>query len=358
MGASMQLSKFRSRPGKNQTAVISLLLLLTTLSGCNKSQPELPEVPPVPPGVDALLQRFQLPSSHTHLFDSGVQTTRIDGERIRWRVLAPDKPGSYPLLLFSHGNWSSQLEYDALLEHWVQQGYLVLSMDHRDCCGMARGIVAALRFGNVRLIEQRVQHLSLLLNHPEHWLSLLPEGVAAQLDKVALTGHSFGAYTAQLFRGATLFDSDLNAQRPVDFQLRNPEAIRAVVAISPPGPMFDEITANSWDQLQGPVLVTTGTWDVEPRFFPDYRLHLMSHENATPGSQYGLVIAGADHYFGQLIGRTDRQVAAQTTQFHLLLLTSTLFLDAYLKDDTNAQSLLNSSELTEATEDFATLSLR
>ncbi|MEE2002945.1 hypothetical protein QWY20_15920 [Alkalimonas sp. MEB108] len=338
-------------------AALLLLTLLMALSGCSKPI-ELPEVPPLPAEAEALLQRPELTAKHPNLFDTGLQLTRLDGERIRFRLLSPEATGHYPVLLFSHGNWSHQLEYDALITHWAQQGYIVLSMDHRDCCGMARGIVAALRFGNVRLIEQRVQHLALLLNQPAPWLSLLPAGVKANLDQVAVTGHSFGAYSAQLFQGATFYDPAIKAQRPVDVQLSNPAAIRAVVAISPPGPMFDEITENSWDNLQGPVLVTTGSWDVEPRFFPDYRLHLMSHQKALPGSQYGLVLAGADHYFGRLIGRTGREEQAQQVQFQLLLLASTAFLDAYLKGDPKAQQFLQSDELTEITQGFASLSLR
>ncbi|MCC5825042.1 hypothetical protein [Alkalimonas sp.] len=337
-------------------ALLSALLVLL-LSACSKA-PELPVVSEFPLNPEQVATLYGSQTTRQSLFDSGEQRLKLDDRHLNIRLLAPASAGQYPLIVFSHGNWSNQLEYDALLLHWASQGYVVLTVNHLDCCGMARGIVAALRYGNVRLIEQRAWDLAMLLNQPQQLASRLPDGVTADQSRVALTGHSFGAYTAQLFAGATLFDKKIQAQRSVPLQLAAPDAIRAIVAISPPGPMFTEITEHSWDHLQGPVLVTTGTWDVEPRFFPDYRLHLMSHKKAVPGSQYGLVLAGADHYFGRLIGRTNRREPAQQHQFSLLLSVSTAFLDAYVKDEAEALYFLQSNQLTEQTQGFASLSIR
>ena len=122
--------------------------------------------------------------------------------------------------------------------------------------------------------------------------------------------------------------------------------------------MFDTITADSWLPLATPTLVSTGTQDIQPRFWPDWRSHLQSFETARPGNQYALVIEGADHYLGNLICRTDRDGPPQQDALRMVQLVSTTFLDAYLKEDPGAMAFLDSDRLATITGDFARLSSR
>ena len=128
--------------------------------------------------------------------------------------------------------------------------------------------------------------------------------------------------------------------------------------MSPPGPMFDTITAGSWQHLQTPTLVSTGTWDVQPAFWPDWRSHLLSWETAIPGDKYALVTQGADHHLGNLICRTEREAAPQTDALRMVQIATTAFLDAYLKDNTNARAFLEGDTLTEKTAGFSRLDTR
>ena len=339
-----------------RTLLLSGVFLL--ISACSKAPLILPD-----PGAIALTPNeistlYGVSAPDIALFDSQKQRITLDGRRLNVRLLTPAAQGQYPLVLFSHGNWSHQLEYDVILTHLARQGYAVLTLDHDDCCGMARGIMAALWYGNLRLIEQRVWDMALLLNHPARLDALAPAGVQLDHDRVAIAGHSFGAYSAQLFAGATVFDKKQQQQRAVAYSLQRPDAIKAILAISPPGPMFKEITAQSWQAINKPMLATTGTWDVEPRFFPDYQLHLMSHYTASPGSQYGLIIAGADHYFGNLICRTHREQAPQHLQMQLLKSATMAFLDHYVKQQADAGEFLLSNQLTVTTQGFANLMIK
>jgi predicted dienelactone hydrolase len=345
----------------NKTARCRTLLLssvLLFLMSCSKEPVPLPDpgqLPLTEPQISAL---YGVTAPDIALSDSQVQTIKVQQRELSVRLLAPAQPGQYPLLVFSHGNWSDQLQYEPLLQHWAKHGYAILSLNHDDCCGMASGILAALRYGNLKLIEQRVQDIALLLNHPAELDALLPAKVSLDHNTIAITGHSFGAYTAQLFAGATLFDTEQKRQRPVQLLLNKPQAVKAVLAISPPGPMFDEITEQSWQAIDKPMLVTTGTWDVEPRFFPDYKLHLMSHQTAPAGDQYALVIAGADHYYGNLICRPKRDQAPQLAQFKLLQSVSIAFLNSYVKQDPKATEFLQQNQITKATQGFASLFIK
>ena len=80
------------------------------------------------------------------------------------------------------------------------------------------------------------------------------------LDKVAIAGHSFGAYTAMTIAGARFDVGTLANQSYAD------PRITSVLALSPQGPdrfgFFDRgASGNSWMSIAVPVLVQTGAGD-------------------------------------------------------------------------------------------------
>lgn len=269
-------------------------------------------------------------------------------------IYYPTAGKNHPLLLFSHGNWSNKDSYDRLLEHWVSHGYVVLAPNHLDCCSPVKGIFNSLRYGQLGLIEERVSDLQRLLVDLER-LEQLHVDFRGRADslRLALTGHSFGAFTAQQFGGAAALDPDTGTYRS-----HYDPGVAAIVALSPPGPMFDTITAQSWRELATPTLVTTGTWDIQPRFWPDWRLHLMSWETARPGDKYALVTEGADHYLGNLICRPEREATPQKNALTMVKIATTAFLEAFLKNDTSAREFLAGDALADHTGDFSRLSRR
>lgn len=266
----------------------------------------------------------------------------------------PAEGEGFPLLLFSHGNWSDKDSYDRIIHHWVSHGYAVIAPNHRDCCGAVRGIFNSLRYGELGLIEARIDELTRLLNELASIEQLHPDFAGkADPSRLALTGHSFGAFSAQQFGGATALNPDTQQH----LSHLDP-AVDAIVALSPPGPMFDAITADSWLALATPMLVTTGTWDIQPSFWPDWRMHLMSWETAIPGDKYALVTEGADHYLGNLICRLQREAQPQDDALRIMQIATTAFLDAYLKQDRAAREFISSNQLTQKTGGFSRLSSR
>ncbi|MFT5033976.1 MAG: putative dienelactone hydrolase, partial [Bacteroidia bacterium] len=274
------------------------------------------------------------------------------------RVLLPEAPpkntargeGEAPaLIIFSHGNWSDADRYEPLLSFWVSHGYAVLAPTHLDGRSMARGIFNSLRYGQLGLIEGRVNDIQRVLDS----LGDIEQRSGQRFDRnrIALAGHSFGAFTVQQFAGAIASDEGQIVQ-VVD------QRIRAVIALSPPGPMFDVIHAKSWLNMRGPVLVTTGTWDSNPQFWPDWRLHLMSYETAQAGDLYSLVIDGADHYLGNLICRPERKVEPQHDALRMINAVTVQFLSAYLNHDEAALGYIKSATLTQQTNGFAVLENR
>jgi predicted dienelactone hydrolase len=325
------------------TSKFLLIVLLALPLGCSE---DIPLPPAAPLAVDeSVVDSLYGAQAGPHQMISvpGLMLPANENERdISFNLYFPVEGEGYPLLLFSHGNWSDKGSYDRIIEHWVSHGYAVIAPDHLDCCGAPRGIFNSLRYGQLGLIEGRVDDLSRLLRELSAIEALAPTfRDKADPTTLAITGHSFGAFSAQQFGGAAAFDPD---QEKYLFN-RDPR-VQAIVAMSPPGPMFDTITADSWQQLQTPTLVTTGTWDIQPSFWPDWRMHLMSWESALPGNKYALVTQGADHFLGNLICRTQREATPQTDALRMLQSASTAFLDAYLKNNAAAQAYIDGDDLT------------
>ena len=266
-----------------------------------------------------------------------------------------DLHNALPVLLFSHGNWSSNDRYDRLIEHWVSHGYAVAAPLHRDGDGnYIKTTIDMIRLGNLGVIQARADDLIAVLDALPDIAARLPASAPAlDMTRIAATGHSFGAFNAQQLGGASAFDTDAQTWVP-----QRDDRIKAVVAVSPPGPMFDEITEDSWRRLGVPTLMTTGTWDANAAFWPDWRLHKLSFETAPAGDQYALVIQGADHYLGNLIGRLDREEPPQHEALALINTAVVAFLDAYLKQSQAARAFLVFGQLEELTRGFAELEHR
>ena len=336
-------------------ALLPALLLSLLLGACGDDAP-LPPAQPLtadPAAIGALPGAGA--GAHEVVSTRGVVLPASGAEReLQLNLYYPREGGGYPLLLFSHGNWSSKDKYDRIIEYWVSHGYAVIAPDHLDCCSAVQGIFNSVRYGQLGLIAGRLDDLRRVLDRLPQIEQLQPAFAGkADPSRLALTGHSFGAFSAQQFGGAMAFDPETESFIPVAAP-----AVKAIVALSPPGPMFDTITAGSWQALATPTLVTTGSWDVQPQFWPDWRMHLMSWETALPGNKYALVVEGADHYLGNLICRPEREGPPQEDALRMVQLTTTAFLDAYLKGDEVAKAFLSSQQLTDTSGGFARLTAR
>ncbi|QFU76496.1 hypothetical protein EY643_12970 [Halioglobus maricola] len=333
-----------------------LALFLTTLLAACGEDPVLPPAKPLSApaaAIDALYGAQ--PGEHEVRIarDLVLPETALRRE-LTFNLVYPAHGGDYPLLVFSHGNFSSKDSYDRVIEHLVSHGYAVIAPNHLDCCSMVGGIVASLRLGQYGQIEARQQDVIALLDALTEIDSLAPAFAGKyDIDKLAMAGHSFGAFSAQQFGGAAAYNPDQEAYIDA-FDAR----VKAIFALSPPGPMFDTITADSWTQLRLPTLVTTGTWDVQKGFWTDYRMHLMSHDRSPAGDKYALVIDGADHYLGNLICRPEREAEPQHDALRMVNAMGVAFLDAYLKNLPLAWAALQKDRMAEVSDGFARLDRR
>jgi predicted dienelactone hydrolase len=331
-----------------------LCIAAILLTACSTDSAEKPSVKPLQTSQAELQKIYGFTKGELAVVSMSSAIMNEDGDEVPLKIWFPEAKGSYPLLVFSHGNWSDQTKYDNVITHWVSHGYVVAAPYHLDGGGMARGIFNSVRYGQLGLIENRAKTLSQVIDSLPA-LELSVENLAGKINYniIGATGHSFGGYSAQMLAGASAFDPDQNKHL---FFID--ERITAVVAISPPGKMFDVIVGDSWQQVSKPMLVATGTWDSNPQFWPDWRDHLLSYDTAVSGNNYSLVVQGADHYLGNLICRPEREEAPQTDALNMVNAVSVTFLDAKLKNNLLAIAALEVNQLASVTNNFAVIETR
>ncbi len=333
-----------------------IILAGALLAGCG-GEVALPPAQPLTATADQLRQIPSIDAGPWQVVtaDAVVLPRTALYRELPLRVLYPaaqETHAPFPVLVFSHGNFSDRQHYDAVLGHWVSHGYVVIAPTHLDGGGMPRGIFNSLRHGQMGLISARIDDVRHILgNLPEIAAQIADPRLRMDVTRIALTGHSFGAFTAQQFIGAAAIDDD--------FVLSARDSrVLVAVALSPPGPMFDVINENSWDKVSKPMLITTGTWDVNAQFWPHWEQHMVSHRFAPTGNKVALVVDGMDHYLGNLICRPERDAVPQTDALRMVNAVSTSFLNAWLKGDVEAELFLESDRLRQLTGGFARLQAR
>lgn len=222
-----------------------------------------------------------------------------------------------PLVVFSHGAYAAPERYARLLRGWAEAGYVVAAPLHLDSelhpeherypPNGAPAVVARL--------EDFVS-----LTESERLRKELAERCVIVRDGVIAAGHSFGALIAQAAGGARLQQVD---PAPAAF-LAVRERVLGVVALSPPGSAPGYFEKADWALVERPMLVVTGTTDIIPGFFDDWRVHLDSFEAAQKAPAYALVFAGQDHYFNGAYGRPKEVLSPDTTAALVQLTASTV----------------------------------
>lgn len=272
------------------------------------------------------------------------------------RVSAPASGRRLPVVLFSHGAYASKDDYNPILDHWADAGYVVIAITHRDSVrlGVTRGS------NNPKFFEWRLDDMQAVLAHLNAVLGQVPAiQRRADVTRIAATGHSFGGLVAQTVGGASFNDV---AKGGVAVSRADPR-IRAVIIFSGAGAFAPLLAPENFAALQRPTLVTVGTNDLKQA--PDlsgYEWRRQPYDLIAPGNKYLLSLDGADHYLGGIVGRDDLPRSPKAAQYLAdFNRWSTVFLDAYLRDRAAARRQLDSlprSPEARSVSDVATLEQR
>ncbi len=296
-----------------------------------------------------------------------VDTTFSDPSRNRslpLRVRLPAGTGAAPVVVFSHGLGGSRDGGQVWGEHWAANGYLVVHTQHpgSDAQLLKSGFGAPLqrlkRGATGEQLIARAADVSFVLDEiKRRQASGDPLFARADLSRVAMTGHSFGAMTTLALAGQrypattqTLVDVRFKAFIAFSPQIVQGGARAAVGAGGGTGAAFD-----AYRDIKNPMLVVTGSIDGDMLgngASADRRAAVF--DALPPGHKYRVVFDDGDHmvfnggaleesatFLKFIDNRTPQTSPATAAGIHAKTQTLSLkFLDAYLKGEAGAKDWL------------------
>ncbi|MFH0965673.1 MAG: hypothetical protein V2A58_16875 [Planctomycetota bacterium] len=273
----------------------------------------------------------------------------------------PREGGPFPLIIFSHGAGGSGEGAEPLSSFWASHGCVCLAPTHADSVLARRraGETFTLRDAvDVALNDEtawtnRPRDISFLLDSLDDLPKSLPK-LAGKIDRtrIAVAGHSFGAYTSQVIAGATVRLT--GKAEPASFA---DSRVRAALLFSPQGIGQMGLTRESWKDIRIPLMSITGSRDYGARGqSPEWRK--TPFYESPPGDKYLLFIEGASHmtFTGRLASEDSSSLpallrparvdtAAEAVFLDRVKSASLVFFDAYLKDSPAARRYLLSTAL-------------
>lgn len=253
----------------------------------------------------------------------------------------PEDGKAKAIVVFCHGLGSSGAAYGDLTQAWVEQGYVVIHPTFADSVFQVVRENPGLGFDpeDQSLVLWAREHPTIrrkmfqYLHDPNHWLDrvrivqrvldnipavLSAAGTQAQDLPMAIAGHSFGAYTAQLLAGAEIDLPD----GPTCFHDRR---FSAALILSGQGRDQQGLRDGSWDNMTGPALTVTGQQDGGARG-QDWRWKCEPYHLSPPGGKALVVLNNANHYLGGMTPEGE----TIPYQFKALQTVTTAFLDTYV----------------------------
>lgn len=255
------------------------------------------------------------------------------------RVYLPAARTPAPVVLFSHGLGGSRENNRYLGQHWSGRGYVAVFLQHP---GSDESVWKRRRLGarkqamqeaaNAQNLLLRAGDVTAVLDQLQLWNSERGHRLAGRMDlsRIGMSGHSFGAITAQAVSGQKAGGSA---------RLTDPR-ISAAVIMSPSGPRRGS-PADAFGGVTMPWLLMTGTEDVAPIGGITLESRLSVYPALPPGGKYELVLYGAQHS-----AFTDRSLPSTAeprnpNHHRAILALSTAFWDAWLRRDPDARAWLD-----------------
>jgi len=244
------------------------------------------------------------------------------------RVFSPPGDGSAgpcPIVLFSHGLGGSRKGGGFLGNHWAARGYVVPA---------PRRLAAMRDAASLENLRARVRDVSAVLDALATWNGSPGHPLAGRLDldRVGMSGHSFGAQTTQAVSGQSF---PLVGRRSTD------PRIKAAVIMSPGTPRGRRDPGDAFAEVTIPWLLLTGTKDTSLIGGQTVESRLAVYPALPAGGAYELVLHDAEHSaFSDRALPGDREPRNPNHHRAILALT-TAFWDAFLRDDDDARAWLD-----------------
>lgn len=269
-----------------------------------------------PPPYDKL-EQYEKPGGHhiKALHFKNLKDHKRRNRPVEMRVYMPRDGGPYPLVIISHSAGGIYDSHRFQAEHLASHGYIVICIEHVDSNNVSVKFYMSKAGGSESLREamhhvttdavavlERPRDISFAIDCAHAWNKSHKE-LAGRINtrKIAVMGHSFGAYTAMAAIGAQPVLDHLKPRTGSGKGLAGPlgdQRISFALAMSPPGPgskFFDE---DSFKSVNKPLVMISGSKDEQKGYDgkimpPETRREIFPL--LPPGNKYFLWLANADH---------------------------------------------------------------
>ena len=269
----------------------------------------------------------------------------VDNREMSLRIVYPDQGGPYPIIVFSHGTFSSSDKYNLVVEFWAERGYVVILPNHLDA---NYGIIPNKTEDMIHVINTRISDMSFILDNLDA-IEVQNPGLKDKLNrnKIIAAGHSIGTQVVLVNTGQRIRNPTNNFVTE-----SNEDRFMAAVMLSDPGKMA-LMPDDAWKGGLKPTFLSTGPEDYglmgDGRREAEYQNEILTLPNEPTGDKYLLFIEHGDHYFGGLIHRDVNKVP-DYDGIAVFNAASLAFMDAHTRDEESAWAFLTPNILSSATD--------
>lgn len=229
---------------------------------------------------------------------------------LHMRISAPVTGRDLPIIIFSHGHgnsWylSSLNGYGPVANFWAAHGFVVIQPTHLD----SRILGLRETSGGPLFWRSRAQDIKSILDRLDLIEASVPQ-ISGRLDRsrIAVAGHSMGAYTASMLLGVRVTDPDDGTE--VDMV---DSRIKAGVLFSAPGnggadlstyaaENYSFFLTTNFAHMATPALVVAGEKDVSPHLTVRGADWYTDPYFLSTGPKSLLTVSGAEHGLGGVEG--------------------------------------------------------
>ena len=269
----------------------------------------------------------------------------VENREMSLRIVYPDQGGPYPIIVFSHGTFSSGDKYNLVVEFWAERGYVVILPNHLDA---NYGIIPSKTEDMIRIIHTRISDMSFILDNLDAIEGQNP-GLKGKLNRnqIIAAGHSIGTQVVLVNTGQRMRNPTNNYVTE-----SSEDRFMAAVMLSDPGKMA-MMPDDTWKGGSAPTFLSTGSEDYglmgDGRREAEYQNEILTLPDEPTGDKYLLLIERGDHYFGGLIHR-DVDKAPDYDGLAIFNAASLAFMDAHTRDAESAWAFLKPNILSSATD--------
>lgn len=269
----------------------------------------------------------------------------VENREMSLRIVYPDQGGPYPIIVFSHGTFSSSDKYNLVVEFWAERGYVVILPNHLDA---NYGIIPSKTEDMIRIIHTRISDMSFILDNLDA-IEGQNLGLKGKLNRnqIIAAGHSIGTQVVLVNTGQRIRNPTNNYVTE-----SSEDRFMAAVMLSDPGKM-SMMPDDTWKGGSAPTFLSTGSEDYglmgDGRREAEYQNEILTLPDESTGDKYLLLIERGDHYFGGLIHR-DVDKAPDYDGLAIFNAASLAFMDAHTRDAESAWAFLKPNILSSATD--------